>query len=64
MIALGIGVVLTIAVWAMFRLTTIGLATSAVASNRRAAITLGWSPNLLATFKLGARRAEPDSPAL
>ncbi len=34
--------------WAMFRFTTLGLATTAVTENPRAAATFGWSPDLVA----------------
>src|ERR1700728_2295599 len=42
----GIVVVLTIILWAVYKFTTFGVATSAVAENARSAATLGVSPNL------------------
>jgi sulfate-transporting ATPase len=50
LILLGIAIVLTIGLWAFTRSTRVGLAISASAENERAASTLGWSPNLLATI--------------
>ncbi|MEU8803819.1 ABC transporter permease [Spirillospora sp. NPDC048819] len=44
----GIVVVLTIALWAVFRFTRFGLATRAAAENERAATLLGFSPDFLA----------------
>ena len=49
LILLGIAIVLTFALWAFTRFTTIGLAISASAENERAVSSLGWSPNFLAT---------------
>ena len=49
LILLGIAIVLTFALWAFTRFTTIGLAISASAENERAVSALGWSPNFLAT---------------
>ncbi len=46
---LGIALVLTVGLWAMYRYTKFGIGTSAVAENQRAASTLGWSPDLIAT---------------
>jgi ABC-type branched-subunit amino acid transport system ATPase component/ABC-type branched-subunit amino acid transport system permease subunit len=43
-----IGAVCTLAVWALSRFTTVGLATSAVAENELAAASLGWSPSRIA----------------
>jgi ABC-type branched-subunit amino acid transport system ATPase component/branched-subunit amino acid ABC-type transport system permease component len=42
-----IGAVGTAAIWAVSRYTLIGLATSAVAQNERAAAAVGWSPNTI-----------------
>jgi sulfate-transporting ATPase len=54
MVAIALG--LTAVLWAGYRFTSIGLAIRASAENQRAAATLGWSPNLLATvtWALGA----------
>jgi len=38
----------TAVLWAVYRFTTVGLATSAVAENERGAAILGWSPNMIA----------------
>ena len=53
---LGIAIAVTAALWAVGRFTRFGLATSAAAENQRAASSLGWSPDLLATINwaLGA----------
>ena len=45
----GIALVLTIALWALYKYTRFGLATAAVAENERAASSLGWSPDVIAT---------------
>ena len=50
---LGIAVVLTAALWAATRFTTVGLAISASAQNESAAAALGWSPNFLAAIVWG-----------
>jgi sulfate-transporting ATPase len=42
---LGIALLLSAVLWALYTLTRFGLATSAVAENRRAAAALGWSSN-------------------
>jgi ABC-type branched-subunit amino acid transport system ATPase component/ABC-type branched-subunit amino acid transport system permease subunit len=47
-ILLGIALGLTILLWALYRLTRFGAATSAVAENQRAAAALGWSPDTIA----------------
>jgi ABC-type branched-subunit amino acid transport system ATPase component/branched-subunit amino acid ABC-type transport system permease component len=49
-ILLGIAVAITAALWAIYRYTRIGLGTTAVAENERAAASLGWSPDLIATL--------------
>ena len=46
---LGIACVLTAVLFAVFRWTRVGLATSAVAENEEAAAALGWSPAALST---------------
>jgi ABC-type branched-subunit amino acid transport system ATPase component/branched-subunit amino acid ABC-type transport system permease component len=46
LVAIAIG--LTIALWALYRLTAFGAATSAVAENQRSAAALGWSPDMIA----------------
>jgi ABC-type branched-subunit amino acid transport system ATPase component/branched-subunit amino acid ABC-type transport system permease component len=48
-ILLGIALLSTIALWGLYRYTRFGLGTSAVAENERAAASLGWSPDLIAT---------------
>ncbi len=42
--------VLSFVLWALFRYTRTGLATSGAAENERAAAALGWSPELLASL--------------
>jgi sulfate-transporting ATPase len=49
-ILLGIAAVLTVGLWALYRYTRFGLATSAVAENERASSALGWSPDRIATL--------------
>lgn len=49
MILLGIAVALTAALWAASRLSLFGLASRAVAENQRAAASLAWSPDRVAT---------------
>ncbi|MCZ7531584.1 MAG: ATP-binding cassette domain-containing protein [Acidimicrobiia bacterium] len=49
LIILGIGVALTIVLTAVYRWTTFGLATQAVAENRRATSAQGISPDVVAT---------------
>ena len=48
-ILVGIAVVLTIGLWLLYRYTTFGLATSAVAENQRAAASIGLSSDTVAT---------------
>jgi sulfate-transporting ATPase len=48
LILLGIAIGLTIALWALYRYTKFGLATSAVSENERAAASIGWSPDRIA----------------
>jgi ABC-type branched-subunit amino acid transport system ATPase component/ABC-type branched-subunit amino acid transport system permease subunit len=52
----GIAAALTVSLWAVTRFTTLGLVSSAVAENQRAAAALGWSPDVVATatWSLGA----------
>ncbi len=56
---IGISAVLGAVLWAVYRFTTFGLTTSAVAENERAAASLGRSPELVATvnWALGAMLA-------
>ncbi|MBL7519749.1 ABC transporter permease, partial [Frankia sp. CNm7] len=56
---LGVVVALLVALWAVFRYTTVGLAATAVTENPRAAATFGWSPDLVAAaaWTLGAALA-------
>jgi ABC-type branched-subunit amino acid transport system ATPase component/ABC-type branched-subunit amino acid transport system permease subunit len=49
-ILLAIALVLTAGLWALYRFTKFGLGTSAVAENERAAASLGWSPDRIATI--------------
>jgi sulfate-transporting ATPase len=49
-ILLGIALVLTAGLWSLYRYTRFGLGTSAVAENQRAAASLGWSPDRIATI--------------
>jgi len=48
LILLGIAIFLTIVLWALYRFTKFGLATTAVAENERAAASIGWSPDRIA----------------
>jgi sulfate-transporting ATPase len=48
-ILVGLAAVLTVALWALYRYTRFGLATSAVAENQRAASSVGLSPDKIAT---------------
>jgi ABC-type branched-subunit amino acid transport system ATPase component/ABC-type branched-subunit amino acid transport system permease subunit len=48
LILLGIAAGLTVLLWALYRFTRFGLATSAVAENERAAAAIGWSPDRVA----------------
>jgi sulfate-transporting ATPase len=50
LILLGIAALVTAGLWALYRYTRFGLATSAVAENERAASALGWSPDRIATL--------------
>ncbi len=49
LILLLIAAVLTAALWALYRYTRFGIGTTAVAENQRAAASLGWSPDVIAT---------------
>src|SRR4051794_38571039 len=49
LILFGIAIATTVALWSMYRYSRFGLATSAVAENERAAASLGWSPDSIAT---------------
>ncbi len=48
-----IAVLLTAALWAMYRWTNFGRATTAVAESQDVASSLGWSPNLIAAVNWG-----------
>ena len=48
-----IAVVLTAVLWAMYRWTNFGRATTAVAESQEVASSLGWSPNLIAAVNWG-----------
>ncbi len=56
---LGIAIVLTAGLYALYRYTPFGIATTAVAENERAASSLGWSPDTIATanWALGSAMA-------
>ena len=47
---LGIAVVVTVGLWAVYRFSRFGIATTAIAENPRASASLGWSPMLLAVL--------------
>jgi ABC-type branched-subunit amino acid transport system ATPase component/ABC-type branched-subunit amino acid transport system permease subunit len=49
-ILLGIAAFSTLVLWMLYRYTKFGLGTSAVAENERAAASLGWSPDRVATM--------------
>jgi sulfate-transporting ATPase len=49
LILLAIAAGIALALWALYRFTTFGLATTAVAENQRAAAAIGWSPDRIAT---------------
>jgi sulfate-transporting ATPase len=49
LILLLIAAVLTAGLWALYRYTRFGIGTTAVAENQRAAASLGWSPDVIAT---------------
>lgn len=51
-----IAVAMTAILWALYRVTIFGLATSGISENRRASAALGWSPDRLAAanWALGA----------
>jgi sulfate-transporting ATPase len=49
-ILLGIAALLTVGLWLLYRYTKFGLGTTAVAENQRAAASLGWSPDRIATL--------------
>lgn len=48
-ILFGLAIVVSAALWAVYRYTSFGLGTAAVAENPRAAASLGWSADTLAT---------------
>src|SRR5262245_10562390 len=48
-----IAIVLTGALWAMYRWTNFGRATTAVAESEEVASSLGWSPNVVAAVNWG-----------
>ena len=48
LVILAITLLLTAALWALYRFTALGFATTAVAENTRAAASLGWSPGVVA----------------
>ncbi len=50
---LAIAILVTVLLWCGYRWTNFGRATTAVAENPRAASSLGWSPDLIATANWG-----------
>jgi ABC-type branched-subunit amino acid transport system ATPase component/ABC-type branched-subunit amino acid transport system permease subunit len=46
----GLAALITLALWAVYKFTNFGLATTASAENPLAAATLGWSPDFIATI--------------
>jgi sulfate-transporting ATPase len=50
---LAIAIFVTALLWFVYRWTNFGRATTAVAENQRAAASLGWSPDLIATANWG-----------
>jgi ABC-type branched-subunit amino acid transport system ATPase component/branched-subunit amino acid ABC-type transport system permease component len=50
---LAIAILVTVLLWFGYRWTNFGRATTAVAENQRAASSLGWSPDLIATANWG-----------
>jgi ABC-type branched-subunit amino acid transport system ATPase component/branched-subunit amino acid ABC-type transport system permease component len=50
---LAIAIFVTALLWLVYRWTNFGRATTAVAENQRAASSLGWSPDLIATANWG-----------
>ncbi len=52
---LGVTIVLTVVLWAVYRFTTFGISTRAVAESERGASLLGLSPDLIGAVELGAR---------
>ena len=50
---LAIAILVTVVLWCGYRWTNFGRATTAVAENPRAASSLGWSPDLIATANWG-----------
>jgi ABC-type branched-subunit amino acid transport system ATPase component/ABC-type branched-subunit amino acid transport system permease subunit len=50
LLLLGIGVLITVALYTVTKRTVVGLAITAAAENQRAASSLGWSPDLFATL--------------
>jgi sulfate-transporting ATPase len=53
LILAGIAVVISLGLWAFYKFTRFGIATSAVAENQRAAAALGMSPDFIATINWG-----------
>ena len=51
---LGITIVLAGVLWAFYRYSLLGIATTGVAENEHATATLGWSPNVIATLNWAA----------
>jgi ABC-type branched-subunit amino acid transport system ATPase component/branched-subunit amino acid ABC-type transport system permease component len=50
---LAIAILVTVLLWLVYHRTNFGRATTAVAENQRAAASLGWSPDLIATANWG-----------
>ena len=56
LVIIGVAILVTLVLWLVYKKTSFGLATSAVAENQRAAAALGWSPDRIAgaNWVLGA----------
>jgi sulfate-transporting ATPase len=50
---LGIAIMVTAGLWALYRFSRFGIATTAIAENPRASASLGWSPRVLALLNWG-----------
>lgn len=53
LLLLALAAALTVTLWAVYRFTMFGLATTAVAENERAAASLGWSYDFVASLNWG-----------
>jgi sulfate-transporting ATPase len=59
LILFGVAAVMSVSLWALYKYTRFGIGTGAVAENQRAAASLGWSPDVIATanWALGSAMA-------